>query len=607
MSTADNPGDSDGSGGVQKLAQLKRSRGAQRGVLTRRATAIRQAGGALEDVQATLDFLIDRRKMLTELDSQIQQLMEEDDELEADVDEAADVFLAAERAVKWCQARIKELQPPSPSPAAAPSSGSLTTKLPELTLPSFSGELTQWVFFWDQFTTLVDSKHDMTNVEKLSYLKLALKGDAAQIVSSLLITDTNYDIAKRKLEKRYNNKRSIVKAHLASIHALPAIKKESSVELRKLLESTNEHVQALEALRLPVNHWDAILVYWLLEKLDAESRKQFELAHPGTDVLTCKELTTFMDRRSRALESSGDQPEASTPKTIPKKVLQEVYSSTVDHFTSCQMKECNGSHSISQCDRYKQLGTRERKTVVGKLKLCMNCLGRHFVADCPSKYSCRTCNGRHHTSIHCDLPVEQQSGVTSGATFSGPSVLLSTAMVSIDDTAGKTLMFRALLDSGSQTSFITAEAASKLNLARSTVDVKISVIGGRQQAAKESVSLLVGPQKLPVTALVLKSIAGNIPSQSINLKQLKSMKSVALADKNFHQPGPFNCSWAQMCTRISFWTRGRSIVGFTIANLSLAVWSLEYCPKCVPTNVNPFKLQWNWTLLASGKLKRFLE
>ena len=50
MSTADAPGGLDGSGGVQKLAQLKRSRGAHRGVLTTRATAIRQAGGALEDV-----------------------------------------------------------------------------------------------------------------------------------------------------------------------------------------------------------------------------------------------------------------------------------------------------------------------------------------------------------------------------------------------------------------------------------------------------------------------------------------------------------------------------------------------------------------------------
>ena len=100
MSTAEGSGIADGSGGVQKWPQLKRSRGSQRSVLTRRAAAIRQAAGALEDVQATLEFLIDRRKMLTELDSQIQQLIGDDDELAVDVEEAAYAFMAAKNAVK---------------------------------------------------------------------------------------------------------------------------------------------------------------------------------------------------------------------------------------------------------------------------------------------------------------------------------------------------------------------------------------------------------------------------------------------------------------------------------------------------------------------------
>ena len=84
MSTADRSESPDGSGGEMKLPQLTRSRGAHRRVFKRRATAIRQAGGALEDVQATLEFLIDRRKMLTELGSQIQQLFEDENELVAD-------------------------------------------------------------------------------------------------------------------------------------------------------------------------------------------------------------------------------------------------------------------------------------------------------------------------------------------------------------------------------------------------------------------------------------------------------------------------------------------------------------------------------------------
>ena len=78
--------------------------------------------------------------MLTEFDSQIQQLIEDNDELVADVEEAADVFMPAGRAVKWCQGKIKEMQPRNTSGAVAPSSGSLTTKLPKLTYPSFSGE-----------------------------------------------------------------------------------------------------------------------------------------------------------------------------------------------------------------------------------------------------------------------------------------------------------------------------------------------------------------------------------------------------------------------------------------------------------------------------------
>ena len=81
------------------------------------------------------------------------------------MEEAADVFMAAERAVRWCHSKIKVLQPQSPSGVAVPSRCSLSTKLPKLTLPSLSGEYTQWVSFWDQFSTLVNSKVDMTNVE----------------------------------------------------------------------------------------------------------------------------------------------------------------------------------------------------------------------------------------------------------------------------------------------------------------------------------------------------------------------------------------------------------------------------------------------------------
>ena len=88
------------------------------------------------------------------------------------------------------------------------------------------------------------------------------------------------------------------------------------------------------------------------------------------------------------------------------------------------------------------------------------------------------------------------------------------------------------------------------------------------------------------------------------------MKSVALADKNVHQPGPVQLLLGADVYEDLFLDERKkdhelhyrkSILGWVVT----VCW--ECWLKCVPTNVNPFELQWNWTLLASGKLKRFLE
>ena len=134
------------------------------GAFTRRATLIQQPSGPLEDVQTTSEYLNDCRKMLSEMDALIQQPIENADYIDA---EDADVFVAAKTAVKWSQGKIEWLQPPSQSGAAAPSSCRLTTKLPNFTILSFSGEYSLWVSFCDKFTKLVGSKVDMTSVEKL--------------------------------------------------------------------------------------------------------------------------------------------------------------------------------------------------------------------------------------------------------------------------------------------------------------------------------------------------------------------------------------------------------------------------------------------------------
>ena len=49
---------------------------------------------------------------------------------------------------------------------------------------------------------------------------------------------------------------------------------------------------------------DMYTIHLVIDKLDTESRRQWELAHPGTDILKYPQLSEFLITRCRALESA---------------------------------------------------------------------------------------------------------------------------------------------------------------------------------------------------------------------------------------------------------------------------------------------------------------
>ena len=72
-------------------------------------------------------------------------------------------------------------------------------RLPKLQLPSFTGMYTEWTSFIDLFKASVDDNNQLSDSEKLNYLKVCLVGDAAKLIASVTITDANYGIAMKLL------------------------------------------------------------------------------------------------------------------------------------------------------------------------------------------------------------------------------------------------------------------------------------------------------------------------------------------------------------------------------------------------------------------------
>ena len=290
--------------------------------------------------------------------------------------------------------------------ASSSRSVSNNLKMPMFDLPKFDGKYENWKPFHEQFMASVDSNASLPNIQKFNYLKSALTGEASQLISHLPLSNSNYQIALNSLTDRYDNPRLIVKTHIRAIFQLKPLQKESATKLGKLIVAFEENLMAMQALKVDTIPSGFVWVDLLSEKLDAESRRQFELDYPGKDLQTLDQLREFINRGVQALEVSESRTPQSSFNNI--KSSQEHRKSRESNHASQNYKistercpACSENYNVYSCDKFKILSIQERKNIVFTAKLSFNCLNSgHTTKYCKSKSACRTCKGRHNSLLH---------------------------------------------------------------------------------------------------------------------------------------------------------------------------------------------------------------
>ena len=287
------------------------------------------------------------------------------------------------------------------------------TRLPRITIPHFSGRREDWESFRDLFTSLIHEDSNLSNVDKLYYLKSHVQGDAKSALDDLQITEANYDIAWKNLEARYDHRRLLVKDHLKALKNLSPLRDESSASLQHLWDELRRHRDQLRVLGRPVDSWDDWLLLFAADAMDEVTRRDWEKEletldaadHQGQPYFpTFKDLSQFLQRRCRTLHSlepvrrhrsTGGSSRSAATGSSSSRALR-VFATT-----SSNCAVCGGPHYIGHCLRFKDLPLRERRELAGRERLCFNCLRRdHMVEHCPSQSSCRTCGWQHHTLLH---------------------------------------------------------------------------------------------------------------------------------------------------------------------------------------------------------------
>ena len=121
-------------------------------------------------------------------------------------------------------------------------------KVPKLEAPTFDGDILNWTRFWEQFTISIDQQTNLSEAEKFAYLQQSLKGGSAKaVIQGLTGTGEHYAKAVECLKARYDRPRLIHQSHVKTILEVPLLKEGSGKALRRLHDTLQQHLRALDA------------------------------------------------------------------------------------------------------------------------------------------------------------------------------------------------------------------------------------------------------------------------------------------------------------------------------------------------------------------------
>ena len=286
-------------------------------------------------------------------------------------------------------------------------------KLPKLSLPHFSGNVTKWTTFWDLFESAVHNNDDLTDVDKFNYLRSLLERTAYEAISGLTLSSANHREAIDVLHKWFGNKQLIISKHMETLLGIEAVTSEQDVKgLRRLHDDVESHIQGLKSLGVAPELYGALLSPVLLNKLPPELR--FIISRKVTDsTLDVDSLLKTVEDELIAREQPTIQRKCPLVKTKTNFALPLLHFFLPHNLPLLVRPAAIFSSPIPQpiapqCPR---------KQILRMSGRCFNCLGKgHLGRHCRSSRKCLKCNGRHHSSI-CEgcsleqtpLTVEQQS------------------------------------------------------------------------------------------------------------------------------------------------------------------------------------------------------
>ncbi len=443
-----------------------------------------------------------------------------------------------------------------PTPASSPPTPTATAtshSTLHIEVPSFDGNPEKWEQFESLSTSTVRTRaKGFSPMEIRGLLRSAVKPDRARrILDNLPSTTCDLDEMIAELRSIYGS---------ASVMGPLLAKKIQSVN--KLGFDYASLTSFYDQFCLPWQRFVSIsgdslsnyLAVTAVELMTDPCRDEWLRTTDSTKVPCMEDISAFVKRWMLKFPDSNSSapPSASPSISIPSQPFRKkIPEQPLPRKPLPGCPACNQSHGLLRCPTFNAMDTERRNKLVRDHKLCLNCFSsQHGFRQCPGRFSCKTCDGRHHTMLHRDNASKVTPATPPSPATATPSVLsltaatttpiqsesrfLLTATVTLKNDSN-TVIARAILDTGAAISFMTESTATALKLKRRHTPLQVAGTTGESQC-KFSVSTQLHSHDLsftsdPIQFTVLPKLPTlQVPPNRKELLEHPTFRSYKLAD-----------------------------------------------------------------------------
>ncbi|MCP4991916.1 MAG: DUF1759 domain-containing protein, partial [Colwellia sp.] len=280
------------------------------------------------------------------------------------------------------------------SPTGKPITKTLGFNLPNLVLPKFEGDPTQWTSFWDIFKCSVHDNKDLGDIQKFSYLRGQLEGEAKQLLEGFKLESANYNAAVNLLLENYGQKER-VKASLVTNLCELRSPNYNVEELKSFYASMESLLRTLDSMNVTREEMCATII---LNKLPSPMKENIK-RELKSNILKVEEIVKLYQTEVFSMEGAYATHIDRAQATATFSVSQDRTGRDRGYNFACLL--CNKvNHPWFRCGQYMHANQKIKRAK--QLQRCVGCMASdHGEKGCtnPKVQACNSCKGKHYRSL----------------------------------------------------------------------------------------------------------------------------------------------------------------------------------------------------------------